>query len=105
MQVHPQDMINFVEARGYSVERIFNTTQVWLDTDVQLRCVGYSLRGPHGTKTVLKIDANGLVDLNAARLWCEGVDRSKQRVQREGAWIGQRKAHLSPSGWHRTGRV
>lgn len=69
-----QDLVAFVEGRGYRIERVFNTTEMEMDK-APLRVVGLTLLGPRGSKGFCTVE-DGMTDLSAARLWCDGIDYS-----------------------------
>lgn len=64
----------YVEARGYQATRLFNTIAAAEGEPVKL--MGYQLNGPRGNKTFIETD-----NLEAARLWCDGVDYATGRLK------------------------
>ena len=77
------ELSSYVESRGFRTERVFNTTSLELD-GAELLVVALNLFGPRGNKGFLGL-TDGRGDLNAAKLWCDGVDYSTARIKDERA--------------------
>lgn len=86
--VEPHEMIALVTARGFRSEPLLNTGAV--EPGVPLAVGGFKLLGPRGNQHILIKDAAGRVDLDAARLWCDGVDYATAQVKAKRAWVGRR---------------
>lgn len=75
----PSDFLAYVASRGYRAEPILNLTVAAEGEPLQV--VGYTLRAPRGNKTVVPMDAGGLLPLFDAQLWADGVDYSTRKIQ------------------------
>jgi len=90
MKITIPEMIGYIHDRGYRAERIFNDQE----QGAALRTVGLKLIGPRGNKHTLVSD-DGLVDLDMASLWCDGVDYATTKIMMR-ADAYKRKKAVSP---------
>ena len=78
--IPPRDLIDYVQARGYRAWPVTNCQQ-FIHEGVELRICAYELRGPRGHRTVVVKDPQGLLSLDHAAIWCDGVDYATHKVQ------------------------
>lgn len=77
-KVGPSGLVAFVRSRGYEASPILNT--IAASEGAPLAVIGYDLRGPRGSKLFLPMDWAGLLSLDAAALWADGVDYATARL-------------------------
>lgn len=76
--VHARDLVAYVQSRGYQASPLINSVAV--AEGAELRIGGYELRGPRGNRTVILKDADGLMPLDSAALWCDSVDYATRKL-------------------------
>ena len=77
--VPPRTFTDYVAERGYTTSPVVNGQGAVADGQ-DLRVVGYDLIGPRGNRGFVPKDGD-LIDLDAAALWCDGVDYATRKVQ------------------------
>lgn len=77
--VPPRLLIDFVESRGFKAMPVTNCQQA-IQEGVELRICGYELLGPRGNRTVVAKDQQGLLPLDHAEAWCDGVDFATHKI-------------------------
>jgi hypothetical protein len=71
-----KDFCDYVASRGYRTEPVLTNT-----TADRFGIVGYRLIGPRGNKKIVGKNADGLLPLFDAQLWCDGVDCATSRLR------------------------
>lgn len=78
--VQPHVFIDYVASRGYKALPLTNSQAAAEGAD--LKIMAYELIGPRRNRTVVIKDGDGLLSLDAAALWCDGVDYSTSKLRR-----------------------
>lgn len=82
MTVGPREFCAYVDCRGYEAFPVTNT--IAASEGQPLEVVGYDLRGPRGNKTFVPKGKDGKLSIEAAALWCDGVDYATTKINRKG---------------------
>jgi hypothetical protein len=79
--VSPEDLIAYVTRRGYRANPMLNT--IAAGAGQPLAVTGYLLIGPRGNRHALVKTREGLLPLDDAKLWCDGVDYATAAIRRK----------------------
>lgn len=93
------EFIAHVEARGYKALPLTNSDAVAEGAELQI--TAYELKGPRGHKTIVLKNGDGLLSLDAANLWCDGVDFATAKITKSKAvsfTVPSTMSILSPAG-------
>lgn len=76
--VQPREFIDYVTSRGYKALPLTNSQAV--AEGAELKIMAYELVGPRHNRTIVMKNADGLLPLDDAALWCDGVDYATKKV-------------------------
>lgn len=80
MRITPRELQKMAVAGSFRVEPILNS--IAAAEGEPLRVAGFTLHGPRRNRTVLFLDADGLVDVAPVTLWLDCIDYATAKMRR-----------------------